>query len=117
MIEFEIKGLPKTTNFGGRAHWAVKIKEANHWKKLVWLSVCSQKPKEPLNKAKLTLTRCSSSEPDFDGLVSSFKHVLDGLKESKIIIDDKPSVIGSPTYLWMKVSPKAGRIKVKVEEE
>lgn len=116
MIQFEIMGLPKTINAAGRWHWALKSKEANYWKKMVFLSVCSQRPIEPLKKAKLTLTRCSSSEPDFDGLVSSFKHVLDGLKEARIILDDKPSNIGSPTYLWEKVSPKAGRIKVKVEE-
>ena len=115
MIQFEIKGLPKTTNAGGRAHWSVKAKEAKLWKQLVFLSVSSQRPKEPFKKCKITLVRCSSKESDFDGLVSSFKHVLDGLKESRIIFDDKPSCI-EPTYRWQYSSPKSGRIKVTVEE-
>lgn len=67
-------------------------------------------------KAKLTLTRYSSKEPDFDGLCSSFKNVIDGLVEAGVIIDDKMSVIGQPTYAWVKCPPKKGKIKVVVEE-
>lgn len=120
-IQFEIADLPKTTNSGGRAHWAMKAKEAKKWKNLTkeaFLRWCGENNywKVPdLKKAKLTLTRCSAKEPDADGLVSSFKHVIDGLVEAGVIIDDKPSVIGFPNYAWEYARPKQGKIKVKVE--
>jgi hypothetical protein len=52
----------------------VKVKEAAKWKQAVQL-ICrpGHKPQLPLARAKLTLTRHSSMEPDFDGLVSSSK--------------------------------------------
>lgn len=113
-IWFSIQGLPKTTNSMSRQHWRTKAKEAKHWKWLVWGAVCTQKPEKPFKHAMLTLTRHSSSEPDYDGLVSSFKHIIDGLVESHVLIDDRMSNITS-TYLWEKIGPKKGHITVKVE--
>lgn len=113
---FEIPSLPKTTNAGGRAHWALKAKEAKVWK--AWVLLCVRQVKfkgPPLQKARLTLIRYSSSEPDFDGLVSSFKHVIDGLVDAKVLVSDKQSVIGQPTYLWEYAPPKKGFIRVHVE--
>lgn len=115
LLRFTLEGLPKTTNAGGRAHWAVKVREANTWKRAVFFVTAGKLPDAPLEKAKITLTRFSSSEPDFDGLVSSFKHVMDGLVEAGIIINDKPSVIGQPIYRWEKAPKKMGRIQVDVE--
>ena len=115
-IEFTLMGLPKTTNSGGRTHWALKTKEARTWKQAVgWSVPSSYFIGKPLAKAKLTLVRCSSSEPDFDGLVSSFKHVIDGLVSAGVIINDKTSTIGQPTYLWEKTKRGMGHIKVTVE--
>lgn len=120
-IEFIIEGLPATTNSGGRAHWAVKAKEAKKWKyavhkeaRLQVANLCHEYSL-PLKKARLTLTRYSTREPDYDGLVSGFKHILDGLKEAGVIVDDKVSVIGQPIYLWEEAKPRQGKIKVKVE--
>lgn len=76
----------------------------------------NKEPKEPLKKAKVTLSRFSTREPDFDGLVCSFKPILDGLTNSKIIIDDKMSVIGQPTYKWEKIGKGKGKIHILVEE-
>lgn len=73
-------------------------------------------PAAPLEKAKLTLERHSSVEPDFDGLVSSFKFIIDGLVDCGVLIGDKTSVIGRPDYQWVKASPKKGKIVVIVEE-
>lgn len=73
-------------------------------------------PPKPLPMAKVTLTRCSSSEPDFDGLVGSFKNVLDGLVAALVIEDDKMSNIGAPDYRWEKASPGGGKIRIVVEE-
>ncbi len=116
-IQFTLDGLPKTTNSGGRAHWSVKASEAKLWRRRVVAEALDLRPPSPLHKAKLTLTRYSSAEPDFDGLVSSFKHVVDGLIDAGIIESDKPSVIGQPNYKWEKVKPRMGKISVTVEGE
>lgn len=127
IVEFEIAGLPKMTNTS-RVHWTKKMREAKKWKELVQGEVHNylarkvflsqfggEFPFSALSKANITLTRYSSVEPDFDGLVSSFKHVIDGLKVAGVIIDDKASVIGQPKYLWEKAKPRMGKIKVRVE--
>lgn len=113
--KIELKGLPKTTNSGGRSHWAVKAKEARKWKTYVLATIGNDKPDSPLKKAKLTCLRASSVEPDFDGLVSSFKHIIDGLKAAGVIEDDKPSVIGQPKFKWMKVAPGNGFCVITIE--
>ena len=116
-LEFTLDGLPATTNSGNRAHWAIKVREANYWKCMVRYQVLmlKKRPARPLKKAKLTLTRCSAVQPDFDGLVSSFKHPIDGLKAAGVIVDDKMSCIGQPNYQWEKAPPKKGFIRILVE--
>jgi hypothetical protein len=114
-LSFEIPYLPETTNSGGRRHWTVKAAEAARWKQLVGYSCIGKKPPSPLTKATVTLTRYSASEPDFDGLVSSFKHVLDGLVECGVLADDKMSTIGQPHYKWEKVGRNLGKISVEVK--
>ena len=115
-FEFTLQGLPPTTNSMGRKHWAVKARAARDWKGLVSLAVVGHRPKTPLQKAKLTLIRYSSSEIDPDGLVSSFKHILDGLVFAKIILNDKISNIGMPEYIWHKCKRGQGKITIKIEE-
>lgn len=115
-ISFFIPGLPRTTNSGGRAHWAMKAKEARFWKNCVHLVTVGKRPESPLKKARLTLVRYSSAECDFDGLVSSFKHVIDGLKDSGIIENDKQANLPDPKYLWEKAPPKKGQVFIAVEE-
>jgi hypothetical protein len=85
------------------------------WKEQVMYVVAGKKPPEPLKQAKLTLTRFSTTRPDPDGLTSSFKHIIDGLVLSGILEDDDHDHIGFPTYLWEKVPPKQGKIKIIVE--
>jgi len=117
-IEFTIPFLPRMTNPSGRpTHWAVLNTEKNRIHKMVWLLVKeSAFLGPPMMKARLTLTRASSSEPDFDGLVSGFKRVIDGLVAAGVLINDKQSVIGQSRYVWEKASPKRGCVKVLVEE-
>jgi Holliday junction resolvase RusA-like endonuclease len=68
-----------------------------------------------LRLARITFTRCSSVESDYDNLVISFKNCLDGLRAAGVIVDDRKANIGRPEYLWQKAPPNAGSIKVKVE--
>lgn len=73
-------------------------------------------PETPLKRAKLTLTRHSCREPDFDGLVSSFKACIDALVETNVLENDKPSNIGGSVYLWVKGPQKFGFVTIKIEE-
>jgi hypothetical protein len=116
MIYFELQGLPSTTNSSGRKHWAIKAREARHWKQAVAIALldCIRSNK-PFQKARGTFTRCSSSECDFDGLVSSFKSTIDGLVSAGVLINDKPSNLDA-LYLWKAGKPKHGYITVMVEE-
>ena len=117
ILEFELPGLPKTVNQVGRKSWQVKAKEAKKWKfasAAHCIALGAQGKR--LEKAHLELTRYSSRETDVDNMVSSWKHVIDGLVLAEVIIDDKPSVIGSPIFNWVKVPRKDVRIQIKVFE-
>ena len=114
-LEIILFGLPSTAN-SHKAHWAIAGKERKRWRAASCLSCLGQnRPPEPLDRAKITCTRYSASEPDFDNLVQSFKSVIDGLKDAKIIKDDKSSVIVERKYMWEKTAPKQGRISILVE--
>lgn len=92
--------------------------EARRWKSLVTSHVVLSggRPKTPLKKAKLTLIRYSSTEPDADGLISGFKHVVDGLIVAGVIENDRMGNIGIPDYRWERAPRNQGKIKVVVEE-
>ncbi|MFL9611142.1 hypothetical protein ACKF11_13735 [Methylobacillus sp. Pita2] len=118
-LKIKIPELPETTNAARHAngHWSTRAKKDRGLKMAIWHLILEQgKPRTPLARAKVTLIRHSSSEPDYEGLVSSFKPVLDCLTESGVIVDDNCKVLGIPTYLWGKAKPKAGYSEVIVEE-
>lgn len=71
--------------------------------------------RQPLQTARLTLTRYSTIEPDYDGLVSSFKPIIDGLVEAGFLAGDKRANIGVPDYRWEKAKRGQGRITVRIE--
>ena len=103
------------TNSGGRDHWRAKAAEANKWKTLVYSAVASQIPQTPLRMARMVIYRYSSQAPDCDGLVSGFKHVIDGLVSAGILEDDKwVNTFGMPDYRWRKAPVKKGKIRVEV---
>lgn len=115
-IKFTIHELPLPVNRQTSMHWAQKGKYVKYWHQLVAAAVGAKKPAAPLEKAKITFVRCSSAEPDFDGLVSSFKCICDGLITAGVIVNDKVSNIGQSVYRWEKAKPKHGKIFVCVEE-
>lgn len=103
------------TNAGSR-NWRAAHSHAKAWKRSVWAAVWPLRPPEPLKKARLTLTRHSSSRPDTDGLVSGFKHIIDGLVEARVLEDDSFEHIGMPDYRWEKAKSGQGHVSIKVEE-
>lgn len=117
-LAFELPGLPKTTNKTRRnGHWSDTHKDTKGWKKQVWVEVLQRgKPKAPLARARLVLTRYSSVAPDYEGLVSTFKPLIDGLTENGVIANDTFDIIGRPDYRWVKAPPKEGRIRIEVYE-
>jgi Holliday junction resolvase RusA-like endonuclease len=117
-MTIEINGLPRMTN-NLRVHWSVKNRESNKWKEFIFHAVNEQgtvRPKYALKKAKITITRFSSKRPDYDGLVSCGKHLLDGLINAGIIVDDSYEVIGNPIYLWELAKIRKGKMRITVEE-
>lgn len=114
----DLEGLPKMANHGSGAstHWRFAHSETMYWQTAVKLKVGILKPEKPLAKAKLTLIRYSSTEPDFDGLVRGFKAVVDGLVKAGVLENDRISNTGVWNCFWEKTGPKQGRIKIIVEE-
>ena len=90
------------------------MKIARQWKEMVVWHVGNKRPEKPLSVPKITIIRMSSSQPDYDGLVSSGKHLLDGLIVARVLDDDKHV---RPNYLWEKCPSKEGRMRIIVEEE
>lgn len=114
-LYLRLEGLPQRINQSARKHWAIQAKEARLWRGLVEGKVTlSMRPKYPLKKAKLKLTRHSSNRPDFDGLVSSCKHIIDGLIDANVIEDDNYDIIGMPEFAWVKAARGAGFIEIEV---
>lgn len=115
-LTVEIKGLPKMPNAFLRGHWRNAHSNKQRWQGLLIRKVGAHIPPEPLKRAKLTLTRHSSVEPDFDGLVGSFKFASDALVRIGVLENDTMAVIGQPEYRHEKVKQNAGKITVTVEE-
>lgn len=113
-LEIELPGLPKNAN--ARLHWCARHRENLVWKDAVGWAVKGKLPTAPLKHAKLTCIRYSSKPTDCDNVVAGFKPIIDGLVEHGILEDDKWNNIGMPTYRWEKCPPKAGKVRVIVEE-
>lgn len=120
VIHLDIPGLPKTVNVWRAGHWKARWAEDRKWKQSVGehlLFALKGKLDKPFQRARLTLTRCSSRCPDADALVASFKSCVDGLVEHGVLAGDTMAHIGMPTYLWEKAPLKQGHIKIVVEEK
>lgn len=115
IITFEIPQLPKTPNSIGKASIWHSHNERKKWRMLVAFALIKKVPSKPMEKANITCTRFSSREPDLDNLFSSFKFVIDAIKNCGVIKDDKSSCI-SLKCNWQKSKPKEGKIKVEIQE-
>lgn len=119
-LQLTIEGLPPMNTSDSRgSHWShSKLKRT--WGNRVWAAVRlaypgTGKPPKPLERAHVTIVRCSQSEPDYDNLVQGGKFLLDGLVLAGVLKDDKPSVIGRPDYLWERRPRGKGCVRIRVE--
>ena len=116
VLDLEINGLPKMS-LNANSSWRARYGEARKWKNLVvqYVVLGQRRPPEPLKKAKLILTRYAfGRKPDHDNLRASFKHVVDGLVEAGVLIDDSPDVIGEPIVRHESIGRKQGKIRIQV---
>ena len=116
-VKIEIPGLPKPANRLLTAHWAVRKKDKDAWYKAVSAAIPRiNRPKTPLESVKIKFGRHSTTAPDYDGLVMSFKYVCDALIKFGIIKDDSMKYIGMPEFYWEKAPRGKGFITVEVTE-
>jgi Holliday junction resolvase RusA-like endonuclease len=117
ILDIELGGLPPLNSADGPNRWT-RRRMRIAWEAKVTgavLVALGKWPAEPLVKARITITRFSSTEPDFDGLVAGGKFLLDGLVKAGVIHDDRPGIIGQPVYRWEKYPPKMGKVQILVE--
>ena len=74
------------------------------------------RPKAPLEKAWVEVTRHSSVEPDYDNRAYAAKALIDGLVEHGLLAGDEPKHIGAPAYLWVKARRGAGWVRIVVSD-
>ena len=115
-LHLKIKGLPLTANSMMRRQVIyLKRAEREKWTNAIHYLSLGKRPESALKRAKLKCFRHSSTCPDFDGLVSSFKMVLDALVTCKILVGDSMKIIDIPDYRWFKVPRNEGFIEIFVE--
>jgi hypothetical protein len=111
----DVPGLPETTNQVLAMSLRARMRQKKVWKEAVWMLAAGKRPPTPLKRAKVTLTRFSTTRPDPDGLVSSGKHLIDGLVIAKVLENDRYENIGFPTYEWAHAPAGKGHCTVLVE--
>lgn len=113
-MEFFIQELPKLPNSLLGAKWFVRSSHAKKWKRIIGAILYEHQPIKRLPFAYITLTRHSPRMCDFDGLVGSFKAVLDALVTHGVIEDDSPKFV-EVDYQWTKTPTAKQGVSVKVE--
>jgi len=109
-----IPQLPKMANSGRGWNWRVDWADKKRWYEIMSLRMKQYRPVEPLQELAVTLTRCSSKEPDFDGLVHGFKPVVDSLVRLGFVINDRMSNLKA-TYKWEPSPRNKGFIRIEME--
>ena len=99
IITFNFK-VPMLNGSAGliRSHFHVQKKQ----KEKILCEILAQTNARYKGRVRVALTRYSVIEPDIDNLCASFKHIGDMLVKSKVISDDKPSVIAEFIPKWEK---------------
>lgn len=115
--------LPKTSNQNLRGNWRssffARRKVLNEVVKLLAIEArhLGGIPSIPFDVARVKLTRHSSVQPDYDGLVSSHKSFLDALVRSGLLVDDGPKYVVEQSHTWEKAKRGQGFVTMEVELE
>lgn len=112
VLSFSVSFLPSLNTSATRRHWSVAHREVKRWRKIVAAHAFRY---YPLQRARVTMVRLSSVEPDHENLTMSFKPVLDALVHCGVLVDDGPAHV-ERVYRWEKVARGRGCVGVKVEE-
>jgi len=117
LISIVLPGLPKTPNeLMKRNVIFLKRSERKKWAYYIGIRINKpSRPKEPLKKAKVSCVRYSPRCPDYEGLVGSFKFVIDALVYWEILKDDSMKIIGVPDFKWELCKANEARIKITIE--
>lgn len=128
-INFKIKQLPPMLNSYMAMPWYKKKQVRDLFGRLIYFAIDRKIFKEiqqkPFSKYKVCLERQSPREPDYDGLVGSFKLVIDQLTfplaKKKygfcLLEDDKYKNTGQWDVRWVKTSKKDQCISVRILEK
>jgi hypothetical protein len=114
-IAVTIQGLPRMAN-GGHGSWQRGARERREWKVRVARELIGLAPAVPLDRLYVRFTRCSSVEPDYDGLVHGFKPVRDALVRYGFVVDDRNQNVVAE-YLWKRTPLRKGHIRVEMSSE
>lgn len=118
-LDITIPGIPPMNTAGphGGSHWG-RTTTKRQWESKVVAAVLEalgRWPAQPLERARVTITRASTREPDYDNLTQGGKFLLDGLVKAGVLVDDSPRVIGRPEYRWEQAAPAQGYVRIQVE--
>lgn len=106
---------PHMNTADNRNRW-VRQREKKRIYDMVAALTLGHRPRKPLAKALVMLTRCTAAGkcPDFDNLVQGGKHIVDGLVKCGVLADDNQDVIGQPEYRWVRGEPNRACVVVEV---
>src|SRR5262245_14819798 len=107
--------LPPMNTPATRRHWAAQAREARLWKLMVVAAVGRRRPRQPLDRAHIRLTRHSAVEPDLENNAYAMKPLVDGLVRAGVLKDDGPGY-ATREYLWERAPRGRGFLTIEVEE-
>lgn len=87
-FSFTLLEMPLTLNEVMGKYWRTRQKNFKEIHRLVHLHSVNNRPQNPIQKARITLTRYSSGTLDRDNMYFTFKPIVDGLVRAGVIIDD-----------------------------
>lgn len=115
-LEIEISIAPTDSNkILGRNKFA-KHSIFKKVKNEVIKATLGKRPANPLTSFQITATRHSSRFLDYDNLIASLKPAIDGLKLSKVILDDNYNLLNRANYFPEQVKSTEKKIVLRVEE-
>lgn len=121
-LNLAVEHVPEPQNLKNKKHWGRRADEAEEWRMRIMAALRSrkpfaQKPAKPLERVQISITRHSHRMLDFDGMVGSFKPVVDALVKNGVLVDDSWAVTG-PWFVDQKFRPKkAGQLLEIIVEE